>query len=103
MWITNYQANTVSRIDPATNTVVATIEGVGSGVGITAGDGEIFASTRAGHISRIDPATNEARPVADLDGWLYGLAYGDGELWATNVDSGVVYRLDDALLDPDGR
>ena len=103
MWITNYQANTVSRIDPATNTVVATIEGVGSGVGITAGDGDIFASTRAGGILRIDPATNEARTVAHLDGWPYGLAYGEGELWATNADTGVVYRLDDTMLDPGGR
>ena len=102
VWITNYKANTVSRIDPATNTVVATIEGVGSGVGITVGDGDIFASTSAGDIFRIDPDTNEARPVVDLDGWLYGLAYGDGELWATDANTGVVYRVDDALLDPGG-
>ena len=100
VWITNYRANTVSRIDPATNTVVATVEGVGSGVGITAGDGGIFVGTRDGDISRIDPATNAARPVADLDGWPYGLAYGNGELWAANADTGVVYRLDNALLDP---
>jgi outer membrane protein assembly factor BamB len=92
----------VSRIDPATNTVVATIDGVGSGVGITAGDGDIFVGTRDGDISRIDPASNEARPVIDLDGWPYGLAYGDGELWATNANTGVVYRLNDALLDPSG-
>lgn len=102
VWITNYQANTVSRIDPETNTVVATIEGVGSGVGITTGDGDVFASTRAGVISRIDPTTNEARRVADLHGWVYGLAYGDDELWATSVDDGVVYRLAGSQLNSRG-
>lgn len=100
VWITNYRENTVSRVDPATNTVVATIDGVGSGVGITVADGDIFASTRDGDILRIDPATNKVRPVIFLDGWIYGLAYGDGEMWATSVYDRVVYRLDDALLDP---
>ena len=102
VWITNYQANTVSRVDPATNTIVATIEGVGSGVGITVGDGGIFASRRDGEISRIDPTTNEAHPAVHVDGWPYGLAYGNGELWATDANAGVVYRVDDALLEPDG-
>ena len=98
VWITNYQANTVSRIDPLTNTVVTTITGVGSGVGISAGDGDIFVGNRAGDISRIDPDTNEARLVISLDGWPYGLAYGEGELWATNADTGVVFRLNASLL-----
>lgn len=102
VWITNYLANTVSRIDPATNTVVATIDGVGSGVAIAAGEGAIFVSSRDGAVSRIDPATNEVWPIVQLDGWVYGLAYGNGELWATNVDRGLVYRLDDDLLNAGG-
>ena len=99
VWVTNYRANTVSRIDPSANTVVATIDGVGSGVGISAGNGVVYVSTQNEGISRIDTATNEATIVAPLDGWNYGVAYGNGELWVTNVDDGVVYRLDDSLLE----
>ncbi len=93
VWVTNYRANTVSRIDPATNKVVATIEGVGSGVGITAGGGAIWVSTRYQGISRIDPASNEAVLVANFDEWNYGVAYNDGELWVSSVDKELVYRL----------
>ena len=63
VWVTNYQASTVSRIDPITNMVVATIDGVGSGVGIVSADRSIYVSTRGVGISRIDPATNRASPL----------------------------------------
>ena len=53
VWVTNYQAGTVSRIDPASNEVT-TIAGAGSGVGITVGDGYVWAATPTG-IAKIDP------------------------------------------------
>jgi hypothetical protein len=84
--------------DPATNRVVATIDDVGSGVGI-ASDGEtIYVRTRYQGISRIDPATNTASPVAQLVEWNYGLAYGNGELWVTSVDQERAYRMEAASL-----
>lgn len=92
VWITNYQADTVSRIDPTTNKVAATIRGVGSGTGICACNGAIWASARYQGVFRIDPATNKATMVAPLNEWNYGVGCGDGELWITST-SGRVYRM----------
>lgn len=94
VWVTNYESNTVSRIDPATNRVVATIPEVGEGVGITLGEGAVWAGYDAG-IAKIDPATNEV--VARLEfgpGLYYGLALVDGSLWTTTVTLRHVYRID---------
>jgi YVTN family beta-propeller protein len=102
VWVANYQANTVSRVDPRTNEVVATIDDVGSGVGIAAGDGGIFVSDQHHGVSRIDPATNAVTLVLAVPEWTYGLAYGDDELWVTSVERQRVYRLDQAFLAPDG-
>jgi virginiamycin B lyase len=94
VWVTNYDSNTVSRIDPATNRVVATIPEVGEGVGITVGDGAVWAGYDAG-LAKIDPETNEV--VARLPfgpGLYYGLALVDGSLWMTTVTLRHVYRID---------
>ena len=102
VWVANYQDNTVSRVDPGTNEVVATIEDVGSGVGVASGDGGIFVSDQHRGVSRIDAATNAATLVLEVPEWTYGLAYGDDELWVTSVEGQRVYRVDHALLAPDG-
>ena len=66
VWVTHYRGGTVSRIDPASNEVVATIEGVGSGVGIDAGGGAIWVSTQGLGISRIDPELVNRIPLDSI-------------------------------------
>jgi hypothetical protein len=73
--------------------VVASVNGVGSGVGITAGDGAIWASTQGIGVSRIDPATNSAALAVELSEWNYGLAFAAGELWISSVNRALVYRV----------
>jgi YVTN family beta-propeller protein len=94
VWVTNYESNTVSRIDPMTNRVVATIPEVGEGVGLTVGNGAVWAGYDAG-LAKIDPETNEV--VARLPfgpGLYYDLALVDGSLWMTTVTLRHVYRID---------
>ena len=79
IWISNAHANSVTRIDPATNETV-TIEGTGSGAGLAAGGGYVWASTRS-DLFRIDPATNKATKVVHIGSWPYGIAFLDGDLW----------------------
>jgi DNA-binding beta-propeller fold protein YncE len=82
VWVTNYQANTVSRIDSATN-AVTTIKDVGHGVGITTGAGWVWASTRTG-IARIDPATASIVEEIHLGpGEYYELVWDEGIIWVS--------------------
>ena len=82
VWVTNYQANTVSRIDPLTD-AVTTIDGVGHGVGITTGGGSVWASTRTG-IARIDPATASIVEEVHLgSGEYYELVWDEGIIWVS--------------------
>jgi virginiamycin B lyase len=89
VWVTNYDAGSVSRIDPVTNTTVE-IEGAGSGIGITSGDGYIWAAAREG-IAKIDPASNAIVGMVDLGrGEYYELIWDDGHIWASTRTSRVL-------------
>ena len=89
VWVTNYQAGSVSRIDPATNQVT-TIEGAGSGVGITSGGDYVWAAAQSG-IAKIDPASVTIVDVVDLGpGEYYELVWDDGIIWASTRGSRVL-------------
>src|SRR5439155_10504183 len=97
VWVTKNGDGTVSRIDPATNTVSAPVR-VGNGpTGVAvAPNGVWVANNLDGTVSRIDPGTAtvaEADPVGD--GPL-GVALGGGAVWVTNEFDGTVTRLDPA-------
>jgi streptogramin lyase len=89
VWVTNYRAGSVSRIDPQTNEVT-TIAGAGSGVGITTGDGYVWAATSNG-IAKIDPATNSIVREIDLGpGQYYELVWDEGIIWVSTRGSHVL-------------
>ncbi len=89
VWVTNYQAGSVSRIDPATNEVT-TIADVGSGVGITVGDGHVWAATATG-IAKIDPLTATIVGTVLLGrGDYYDLVWDDGIIWASTRGNRVL-------------
>ena len=82
MWVTDYMAGSVTRIDPETGGTTD-IRGTGEGVGITAGGGFVWASDSDG-ISRIDPATNTIVGHLDLGfGEYYELVWDEGAIWVT--------------------
>ncbi|GAA3204604.1 hypothetical protein [Microbacterium terregens] len=89
VWVTNEDANSVMRIDPDTADVVE-IRGVGTGVGITVGDGYVWASDENG-IAKIDPETNEVVDHIDLGtDQLFELVWDDGVIWATTTTDRVL-------------
>ena len=60
VWVANSDANTVSRIDPATDTVVATIDVGAQPVDVTVGAGAVWVTEFGDDtVARIDPATND--------------------------------------------
>lgn len=101
MWLlTPDEDPSVTRLDPATNEIAATVP-VGTRLcqAIGATDAAIWACTRGGVI-RIDPASNEVVatlefPTAEFYGYLPA---GGGFLWAL---SGEVARMDELVrIDP---
>lgn len=86
LWVTNYLAGSISRIDPATDDV-STIDGIGSSVGITAGGGYVWSADSEG-IARIDPASGRiVGHLAVPPGPYYELVWDDGVIWASTRSS----------------
>ena len=95
VWVWNHDQQLV-RIDPASNTVVARIDGISGplGAGVAVGGGSVWVAVPQG-IGRIDPATNTIVDVIPLgEGGYVDLAWYDGELWASSTDRNLVYRID---------
>jgi virginiamycin B lyase len=102
VWAPNHDAGTLSRIDPVTGTVIATIPIPGVGPhGVATTPGAVWVGTegppdKPGSIVRIDPATNSVVSTIELPG-AFGaqdLAAGTGAVWANA--QGAVLRIDPA-------
>ena len=96
IWVPNHHSSSVSRIDPATNEVIATIQvqnGFGDPYGLAASDDRIWtASPNGGSISAIDPRTNEV--TAEVTASACWMAVGAGRLWAPNCEGTTVAVID---------
>jgi YVTN family beta-propeller protein len=108
IWVGNNGSASISRIDPATNTVTATITAVGIFVGMSAlaedDLGNVWvacADFSSGSVSRIDPATNTVTAsLYTTDGLRpIGIGMGAGEMWVSlTVGGGVYVRFDTTTL-----
>jgi YVTN family beta-propeller protein len=83
IWVTNTRHGTVSRIDPATNRVKATIQVKALPAGVAVGEGAVWvAITGDDSVSRIDPATNRVTSIG-VGPRPQNLAVGAGAIWVT--------------------
>jgi YVTN family beta-propeller protein len=99
IWVTTFDEDKLSRIDPATNTVQATIPVGVNPEGIAVTPGAVWVSNhRGGSIWRIDPATNAV--VAKIEVGPTGpsgpkdIQSAFGSLWTSVPNASVVIRLD---------
>jgi YVTN family beta-propeller protein len=95
IWVTNRASDTVSKIDPATNAVVATVNVVERPYAVAAGFDHIWVTSQiTGSLSKIDPATNAVvATLTGVGGGSYGVAAGSGSMWVTHYGSGTVSRI----------
>jgi YVTN family beta-propeller protein len=92
LWVANTEDETVSRIDPETRQVVATI-GTGAAVDVAIGPDAVWVANGIdGTVSRIDPASNDRVATLDLRGddpiaprTINSVAFGAGAVWAAAV------------------
>jgi len=92
VWAINADLS-VSRIDPRTNRIVATIDDVRA-ENIAAGEGELWV-TEGDKVVEIDPSLNAvARRIPVAAETLSALTVGAGALWVTDPFGGRVWRVD---------
>jgi len=107
LWIGDFDANLVYRVDPVSLKVLATIpvEFNPDGAGVSA-DGIWIAQHRGGSVTRIDPATNKGTTVSVGNpgaGGPHEIGFGAGSVWVSAGNSvtdsgsgGAVVRIDPA-------
>jgi len=98
VWVTNSPKNTVHRLDPKTNKVIATVEvGKKPCSGLAAGFGSIWVPNCGDHtLSRVDMKTNEVAATisagpADSEG---GIATNADSVWILSDRKGILSRID---------
>jgi YVTN family beta-propeller protein len=105
VWVTDYVRDELLRIDPATNSVVATIMVGPNPAGVAVGGGAVWVANHHGRsVSKIDPATNRivaTIPIGDqtapVEVGPQSLVYAAG-VWLIAPEDGAfaVERLDPA-------
>jgi YVTN family beta-propeller protein len=103
VWVPNTRAGTLSRVDPATNRVVATVK-LGTGPrfqgyldsAVLAGGSVWVARDVGGEVDRVDPATNRVAARIKVESRPGGLAAGGGYVWAFHFEGDTVTRIDAA-------
>lgn len=97
-------AGKVSRVDPATNTVVATIAVSPGTWYLTFGFGSVWAvSSESKTVQRIDPSTNTVTKTTILGNIPGFLTTGEGAVWVQEQGDGTVARVDPASGEVTGR
>ena len=107
VWVTNWWNNTLSRINPATNTVLSVVrvdftpsqgaEAIGSGAGslwVTATDTDANFDPAPGVVKRIDPATGATLATILVGTTPLDIDVSPGAVWVANFGSSSVMRID---------
>jgi YVTN family beta-propeller protein len=105
VWVaSDNKAGKVSRVDPATNKVIATIT-VSPGTWYLAFgfDAVWVVSSESGTIQKIDPATNTVVKTTKLGKEPAFLTAGEGAVWVQEQGDGTVARIDPESGDVTGR
>jgi YVTN family beta-propeller protein len=93
---TTDEPSELTRIDPATNKVVARIEITFSGAA-AAGDGAVWLTNpEDDSVTRLDPQTNKIAATIPVGPRPDGVAVSNGAVWVANRDGPSVSRIDPA-------
>lgn len=99
VWVTSPNLGVVTRIDPATNEVVAEIDVDGFPEGIVTRFGSVWVANSAppdgtgGSVLRINPGTEAVGRTIEIPSGPQYLAAGAGSIWASSND-GKLLRID---------
>jgi hypothetical protein len=91
-WATG--SNGLSRLDPVSGKVTATIPVGGIPRAVAVGEGSVWVVVGDGSLARVDPEANRLDSTIVVGQGLDGLAVGEGAAWATNRDHAELARVD---------
>lgn len=95
VWLVTSSKGELTRIDAATNKVIARIKIPAGSFNPLFADGSLWVSANASNaLIRIDPATNKVMSSTPIGPMPRFLAYGDGSIWVLNQGDGTVSRVD---------
>jgi len=95
VWVSNTGRDSVSRIDPATNKVVATIRVGSAPFGVAVGVGAVWVTNQDGNtVSRIDPSRNRVAATIRVGMLPIGVAITPGAVWVGNHHGDSVVVID---------
>jgi DNA-binding beta-propeller fold protein YncE len=104
VWLATAARGEISRIDPASNRVVARIAVAPGSNYLAFGHGALWAvSSSSNLIQKIDPARNRVAGSARLGRQPGFLAAGEGAVWVQEQADGTVARVDPATVKVSGR
>lgn len=94
LWVTNDSANSVSKIDMTTNTVVATVP-VGSRPTSLAFDGTNVwvTNTNSGNVTKINATTNAVAATVTTGAGAWGVAFDGTNIWVANRDADSLSKI----------
>jgi virginiamycin B lyase len=97
VWVLSPPDHGVTRIDPATNEVVATIPVGRAPSGLAVGAGAVWVSRRSdGAVVRIDPATNRVVATIPVGRAPGAMTVAGGVVWVALPENGGLGRIDPA-------
>lgn len=97
VWVAHLEDGTLSRVDPATGRLVATIPVGRAPMGVAVGEGAVWVANRDdGTVSRVDPGAGRVVATVAVGREPVGVAAGGGAVWVTNRGDGTVSRVDPA-------
>jgi virginiamycin B lyase len=97
VWATGYSTDDVTRIDPVSNKVSATVTAGTCPAGVAVGEGGVWvANTCSNNVTRIDPATNAVVTTIPVGLGPWDITTGGGAVWVVNSDGSSVTRIDPA-------
>lgn len=104
IWIASSEKGVVSRVDPATNAVAATVQVDLNTSYLTYGFGAVWAVSLPGQtLQRIDPVTNTVTTKTLLGKAPGFLAAGEGAVWVQEQGDGTLARIDPRSGEVTGR
>jgi len=93
LWVSSETGN-VTRVDPTTGTIVATVRVGANPLGSSWINGELWVpNIDDGTLSIVDPARNVVRTTFAVGKGPLSVALAAGDAWLSNSDNGELWRL----------
>src|SRR4051794_35909457 len=95
VWVSDYGANDVARIDPVTHRVLSRADTGLAPCGMAYGAGSVWVEDYSGNaVTRVDARTGKRLKDYDVGQAPFDVAFAAGAAWSTDYNDGTLTRID---------